>query len=159
MKAHESKEENKHSNKDKQMALGRKKFNMDPKKGRHTTAKLPAASGLPGWFGRRLGRSDSFLLAFLCLHCWKLSFERERRNRWSGVTCFGRQLEKHSEELVEAVVYAKRAGSSSYRWKALSVCHHAVMRCINCNCILNASFSNLLASTSAPGCTRHLADD
>uniref|UniRef100_A0A2M4CQI8 Putative guanine nucleotide exchange factor cytohesin n=1 Tax=Anopheles darlingi TaxID=43151 RepID=A0A2M4CQI8_ANODA len=33
MKAHESKEENKHSNKDKQMALGRKKFNMDPKKG------------------------------------------------------------------------------------------------------------------------------
>lgn len=33
MRAHENKEENKHSNKDKQMALGRKKFNMDPKKG------------------------------------------------------------------------------------------------------------------------------
>lgn len=37
MRAHENKEENKHSNKDKQMALGRKKFNMDPKKGKKSS--------------------------------------------------------------------------------------------------------------------------
>lgn len=33
MESHDS--ENKHSSKEKQMSIGRKKFNMDPKKGKH----------------------------------------------------------------------------------------------------------------------------
>lgn len=33
METHDSVEDSKHSNKDKQMNIGRKKFNMDPKKG------------------------------------------------------------------------------------------------------------------------------
>jgi cytohesin len=33
METHDTQEDNKHSNKDKQMTIGRKKFNMDPKKG------------------------------------------------------------------------------------------------------------------------------
>uniref|UniRef100_W8AIF8 Cytohesin-2 n=1 Tax=Ceratitis capitata TaxID=7213 RepID=W8AIF8_CERCA len=36
MEALDVPEDNKHSNKEKQMSIGRKKFNMDPKKGKYT---------------------------------------------------------------------------------------------------------------------------
>lgn len=46
MESHDS--ENKHSSKEKQMSIGRKKFNMDPKKGEYTARGL-MKSDRCGW--------------------------------------------------------------------------------------------------------------
>lgn len=42
MESHDSQEDSKHSGKDKQMSIGRKKFNMDPKKGTGNTQETYA---------------------------------------------------------------------------------------------------------------------
>lgn len=44
MEALDSQDDCKHSNKDKQMSIGRKKFNMDPKKGKYNFVKYLVVS-------------------------------------------------------------------------------------------------------------------